>query len=169
MSKKIDVILENLKNVNVQELEKKLQIVGARFQPNYVRVKKPVAGGVHGVEETIDAVAVILYLVRAFVQGGITNYLAALLALPEAIIGIGDVDDELGELDDEDIEKIIAFVIANFPTLPTEKAQLIVEHSIKAMFHIYSVIQIVVENTEEPNKLVNEVGKDLGKPKDPNG
>lgn len=154
-SPKLDIAYKGIQGLNVEEIEKQLQKAGANFQPKYVQIKglDSPEGGEYGVEETLDVVAVILALVKAFIEGGITNYLAALTSLPAAIIGINQVPLEMEDLDEEDVNTLITFVIQNFPTLPTELAQVIVTHAIKALFHIYSIIKVVVENSGDPQQL----------------
>lgn len=151
----MDRVYTGLKTINVEEIRAKLQAAGANFEPKYKVIKefKKADGGTYGVGETIDVLAVVLSLVKAFIDGGITNYLAALVQLPEAIIGINQVPLEIEDLDEADVQLIIDFVIENFPTLPTAKVQEIVNHSIKALFHIYQVIVIVAEHSEDPEKL----------------
>jgi hypothetical protein len=149
---KIDITMESLRNIDVQGIEQKLQIAGAKFDPKYkvLPSRGAVMGGQYGVEETLDVIGVVLVLAKAFIEGGISNYLAVLVRLPEAIIGFGQVLQEIQELDEEDMQTIINYVIENYPALPSEKAQLIIQHSVKAVFHIYSVIVIVTTATENP-------------------
>ncbi len=165
-SAKMKITMESLRNIDVRGIEQKLQIVGAKFEPKYKvlprRVK--VDGGEYGVEETIDVVAVVLVLAKAFIEGGISNYLAVLVRLPDAIIGFGMVLKEIQDLDEEDLQTIINFVIENYPALPSEKAQLIIQHSVKAVYHIYSVIEVLVEATEDPESF-GEVMKEGESPK----
>jgi len=158
-SKKLDLAIKGIEGINVAELEAKLKGAGANLDSKYKVIKnagKDALGGEYGVEETIDVVAVVLTLVKAFIEGGISNYLAALVQLPEAIIGIGKVPLEIADLDEEDVQQLIDFVIMNFPTVPTEVAQAIVNHAVKALFHIYSIIKVVVENSEDPLKEIRE-------------
>lgn len=162
---KMRITMESLRQIDVHQLERQLQIAGGKFEPKYKVLprRQDVDGGQYGVEETLDVVAVILVLAKAFIEGGISNYLAVLVRLPEAIIGIGMVLQEIQDLDEEDLQTIINYVIENYPALPSEKAQLIIQHSIKAIFHIYSVIEILVEATEDPEKF----GEKLAKGKSP--
>ena len=151
-SAKMLITMESLRQIDVLELERKLQIAGGQFEPKYKVLprRQDVNSGRYGVDETIDVVAVILVLAKAFIEGGISNYLAVLVRLPDAIIGIGMVLQEIQDLDEEDLQTIINYVVENYPALPSEKAQLIIEHSVKAIFHIYAVIEILLVETEDP-------------------
>ena len=154
-SAKMKLTMESLRQIDVQDLERKLQLAGGKFEPKYKVLPRRalVESGQYGVEETLDVVAVILVLAKAFIEGGIGNYLAVLVRLPEAIIGIGMVLQEIQDLDEEDLQTIINYVIENYPALPSEKAQLIIQHSVKAVFHIYAVIEIVLGETEDPEAV----------------
>lgn len=154
-SAKMKLTMKSLQNIDVHELERKLLQAGADFEPKYkvLPLNRDVMGGQYGVDETIDVVAVILVLAKAFIEGGISNYLAVLVRLPEAIIGLDMVLQEIQDLDEEDLQTIINYIITNYPSLPTEKAQLIIQHSVKAIYHIYAVIEVLIEATADPEKF----------------
>jgi hypothetical protein len=153
-ARKMDSTFVNLKSINVDDIERKLQLAGANFEPKWKLVKNaPEVGVKYGVEDTIDVVAVILILVKAFIEGGIKNYLAVLVRLPDAIIGIDNVDEELSDLDESEVQLITDYVITNFPSVPTAKVQVIVNHAVKALYHISEIIKIVVADSEDPEKL----------------
>jgi len=150
--RKIEDVLAELKNIDVAAMQKNLENAGANFEPKYaVILSKKDKVSEYGVEETLDAVDLFLALVYAYVVGGISGYLAALVLLPGAILGGGQIPLEAEDMDETELGLIIARVIEKFPTLPTEVIQALINHALKAIYHIYNGIKIVVEGIEDPN------------------
>ena len=150
--RKIEDVLAELKNIDVAAMQKNLENAGANFEPKYaVILSKKDEVSEYGVEETLDAVDLFLALVYAYVVGGISGYLAALVLLPGAILGGGQIPLEAEDMDETELGLIIARVIEKFPTLPTEVIQALINHALKAIYHIYNGIKIVVEGIEDPN------------------
>jgi len=151
-NRKIEDVLAELKNIDVAAMQKNLENAGANFEPKYaVILSKKDEVSEYGVEETLDAVDLFLALVYAYVVGGISGYLAALVLLPGAILGGGQIPLEAEDMDETELGLIIARVIEKFPTLPTEVIQALINHALKAIYHIYNGIKIVVEGIEDPN------------------
>jgi len=154
-NRKIEDVLAELKNIDVAAIQKNLENAGANFEPKYAVIlsKKDGAVSEYGVEQTLDITDFFLALIAAYVVGGITGYIAALILLPDAIIGADQVPEEVGDMDEDELALIIARVIEKFPTLPTEVIQALINHALKAVYHIYNGIKIVVDGMEDPNLL----------------
>lgn len=153
-NRKIEDVLAELKNIDVAAIQKNLENAGANFEPKYAVIlskKKDGAVSEYGVEQTLDITDFFLALIAAYVIGGITGYISALILLPDAIIGADQVPEEVGDMDEDELALIIARVIEKFPTLPTEVIQALINHALKAIYHIYNGIKIVVEGIEDPN------------------
>ena len=141
---RINDILSSLKNTNLVESEKRIGSTGFDFQKAYTLPKEIDGEGLkYGIEETLDVLAVILILVKAFLEGGFSNYLAVMLAFPKAISGMSLIPFEIDDLDKQELQTLIDYVINNYPDTPTEKATQIVKHSIKSVYHIFMVVKTI--------------------------
>lgn len=64
------------------------------------------------------------------------NYLAAIMQLPGAIAGAGEIPEELKDLDDNEKAALIAYVKTEFD-IPNEKVEGIVEEGLALAYQIY--------------------------------
>lgn len=156
--------LEVIKGINLTNLDAQLKAAGIQLEgmnPVYIPERNNLS---IGISETKDVLLFGVNLVKAVIlkdTPAINRWLAVMTTLPGMIVGIELVPSEISDLQEDELQELVVFVIENLPGTTPEKALIIVEHSIKAAYHIWKIVEAnlpteTVEVEEEEKKEETE-------------
>lgn len=145
-------LVDQVKGINLSSLQSALNAsgLGSAMQTVTVPPKAEVlAPGEIGINETKDVVTVLIDIIKALFFPGIsklTGWVAVMLAIPQAIIGISKVPQELGDLDETETKELVDFVKSELPEVTDEYALKIIGYAIQALYFIYMCIASFIES-----------------------
>lgn len=139
---------EYIATVNLEDLQAKLTAAGIDFADKMEKFPVPEKGSLYGIQELKDVVLFGVYVIKAIVLKNtnvLARWLAVVTAIPGAIVGIGEVPLEIKDMDEEELNELIAYIQSLLPEITRQAAIDLIEHSIKVAFGLYSIVNLIKE------------------------
>lgn len=141
---------EFIATISLDDLQSRLKSAGIDFADKMekfeiTQIKKAQQ---YGIEELKDVVLFGIYLIKAIVlkeTNVIARWLAVVTALPGAIVGISDVPFEIADMDETELNELVAFVKSFLPEITNQDAIKLIEYSIKTAYNLYNIVILVKE------------------------